>query len=409
MIAWAPGPNAVFEWTQDWIQTLNKAEEGKAPTFTIASKPASTRGRSPVRGRSGGSWSIAGKSILRNGAKKKSVSWSKTIQVETFQSDECREDIPESGSESDESVDDLVLVRSDSMDNDDTDITMGDDGGDSIPNITDGDGIPNIIEAASDESDEDIFADVFDLVAASSTISDEDATMGDAIMEDVSKTPSRENIKASNVFIPVLVPDNSRIENRLGRADSGSFCTVSEDDWSLISNIDDTVSLVRRAASDDESIVSLRRRNKEYDDTKQRDVDGILGQIGIVLPLPSMKGLWSVLGVDEVAPIEAVSKAEEDVKEARRTSSVSEAESEDVSEAASDMATLSKDFSKSQEELGVDWLSQTTTTKKKSRFGRLTTNRKKTVDNDGVPKNNKRGLFKKRRKRSNAAPQLMVC
>ena len=495
MLEWAPGPNAVLEWTQDWIQTLNKNEEHQAPTFTVEPPPPDNRKlegcNSPTQ------------SILRNGyPKRRSVSWSKTIQVETFEKieSESRDDISASESESDESqYDELDIARSGTMDDEDeaenrdtgvvvddipgiqmTD-TMVEDatddrvtektGGDKANSRKSGEKRTEIATPASEES-EDVFAqievsfsgnesapykisteqandEVYNLVAASSTIS-EFTTESGALMEYATtkhepRKPSSEQVQLSTVFTPVLLPDNFRLENRLEKTDSGSFCTLSEDDRSLISNMDGNASLVaRRAASDDESIVSLRKRKVEYADTKQREVDGVLGHLGIVLPLPTMKNFWTALGVNELGPNEAVSidrkagNARQDKKVLHRTGSVSDADSEDrssdrysnySSEVDSDMATitrgasmdmtaftLSREANMSQEELSVVWRNKIEK-KKKSRFGRLSFNRRKKVvvgyeDSTGniVQSPKRRGLFNRRHKKSKGdAPQLLVC
>lgn len=508
MLEWAPGKNAVLEWTQDWIQTLNKNEEDQAPTFTVKSPPPDNRKQlegcnSPTQ------------SILRNGyQKKRSVSWSKTIQVETFQKveSESRDDISVSvsESESDESeYDNLDISRSGTMDdeaeNRDSGVevhdlpgiqktdTMGEDATDDrVTQKTDDDKANNresvvktteLVTTISDES-EDVFAqievsfsgnesapykisteqeneDVYELVAAASTITE--ATMEEGVkMEDAAakhelEQASPEKVEPSSVFTPVLLPDNFRLENRLERTDSGSFCTLDEDDKSLISNMDDTASLVdRRAASDEESIVSVRRRKVDYADTKQREVDGVLGHLGLVLPLPTMQNFWTALGVNEVGTSRAVSvdrkasNARLDNKEVHRTGSISVADSDDLStdryaapyestslegsEVDSDMATitrgasmdmtalsgdmmtLSREASMSQEELSVVWRNKIENKKKKSRFGRLSFGRRKKVirldDADGniVPSPKKRGLFNRRRRKSKGdTPQLLVC
>jgi hypothetical protein len=480
MLEWAPGPDALFEWTQEWIQTLNKAQKDEAPTFTTVQAPPSALRRN-------GSCSSAGESILRNGYKKKrSVSWSKTIEVETFQAAESRDDTPlstsESEGDSEESYDELDISRSYTMDNDATDkrepVTMGDDeadkrdSGDEADNRESGNGnqheetsFPAITQ---DESEDDVFAqiecsfhedDVYELVSASSTLTDA-TKQNNTITVDEPRTPIQEKVKASSVFIPVLLPNNFRLENRLGKTDSGSFCTLSEDDRSLISNIDDTASLVaRRAASDDESIVSLRKRNKEYDDIKQREIDGVLGHLGLVLPLPSLKGLWSSLGnpnpnVDKGALKEAVSsgtKVIQDGGKAPRAGGISEAASEVVtrdkysfdegsersersdgditvltvssrvlgseSSERSDgditvLTVSSRVVGKSQDELGSEWSSRRKNKEKKSRFGMLTgrfaSSRKKAVGEDCRSSNKRRSLFKMRSKKSKAPPQLLI-
>ena len=491
MLGIVPGPNAVFEWTQEWIQTLNQADEDKPPTFNVVESPPGHRHKRRD------SWDSHGESILRNGyQKKRSVSWSKTIQVQTFQDSESRDDVPESESEeseSDESYDDLQINLSNTMDDggaenrdfdavgDDvadikkTDIVCEDAAYNTVTENTDavnaevadkresGDGNPNekriLPPSSPSEESEDVFAqievsysgasvnapykistdqsneDVFDLVAASSTISEFTMEGITAPTDHEPITHSSEKVKPSNIFTPVLLPSNFRLENRLDTTDSGSFCTLSEDDRSLISNMDETASLVaRRAASDDESIVNLRRRKEEYDDTKQREIDGVLGHLGINLPLPSMKNFWSAMLANEVlCTSEAASfdmkgsNAEGDYTEVHRTGSISEASIEDLlpikksmsdgdgsDDVDSDMATLSKDVSMSQDELGNAWHIQNAK-KKKSKFRRFSLNRKKTAGFNEVPSNTvpsikKRGLFNRRRKKSKAAaPQLLVC
>lgn len=506
MLEWAPGPNAVLEWTQDWIQTLNKNEDDQAPpSFTVESPPPDNR-RKQLEG-----CSSPTQSILRNGyQKKRSVSWSKTIQVETFQKieSESRDDtsVSVSESESDESeYDGLDIRTSGTMDDEaedrDTGVevhdvpgiqktdTKGEDatddrvtgktGDDNAKNRESSDKKTELAVTISDES-EDVFAqievsfsgndsapykiskeqaneDVYDLVAAASTITE--ATMeGHVPMEDAATKHEQgktnpEKVEPSRVFTPVLLPDNFRLENRLEMTDSGSFCTLDEDDRSLISNIDDTASLVdRRGASDEESIVSVRRRKVDYADTKQREVDGVLGHLGLVLPLPTMQTFWTALGVNEVGTSEAALvgrksvNARLDNQQVHRTGSISYAESDDLStdryaapyesesEVDSDMATitrgasmdmttlsgdmltLSREASMSQEELSVVWRNKIETKKKKSRFGRLSFSRRKKVNgfDDAAgkiaPTPKKRGLFNRRRRKSKGdTPQLMVC
>ena len=490
MLGMVPGPNAVFEWTQEWIQTLNQADEDKPPTFNVVESPPGYKHRRRD------SWGSHGESILRNGyQKKRSVSWSKTIQVQTFQEgDESRDDVPESfsESESDESYDDLQINQSNTMDDGGAENRDSDAVGDDVADIKEtdivcedaayntvtentgavnadvadnrerGDGAPNekrvLPPSSPSEESEDVFAqievsysgasenapykittdqpseDVFDLVAASSTISETTMEGITAPTDYEPITHSSEKVKPSNIFTPVLLPPNFRLENRLGTTDSGSFCTLSEDDRSLISNMDETASLVaRRAASDDESIVNLKRRKEEYDDTKQREIDGVLGHLGINLPLPSMKNFWSAMIANEVlCTSEAVSFDvngcnAEDYTEVHRTGSISETSIEDLlpiknstsdgdgSDVESDMATLSKDVSMSQDELGNAWHIQNAKKKKKSKFRRFSLNRKKPAGFNEVPSNTvpsikKRGLFNRRRKKGKAAaPQLLVC
>ena len=492
MLEWAPGPNAVYEWTQEWIQTLNKEEEGQAPTFRVEPPDAAQKRNDNSN--------TGGKSILRNGYKKKrSVSWSKTIQVETFEKIDSRDDTQESESESDESqYEELDISHAKSMDSDAPESRVFDEvdndrdeledvlaqistdeediADDVVGDITDNRDNKHstqhetVVPHTTTEESEDVFAhieasfsgeenapfristdtsgdDVFDLVAANSTISETTLESGKAEAaapddNESDQNPSnREEVKLSSVFTPVILPDNFRLENRLGIDENGSFCTLSEDDRSLISNMDDTVCLVaRRAASDDESIVSLRKRPKEYDETKQREIDGVLGHLGLNLPLPSMKDLWLALGVNEFSGIEVVQQDKmetraEGGKDVPQTGSFSEAVSEesfpdkystedDESDVLSDMATLSRDVSvcMSQDELGSLWESKNsvTSSKKKSRFGRklsgrFSFSRKKGSRNDGVPSSietsrKRRGLFKKRRKRSKTKePQLLIC
>ncbi len=456
-----PGTKEVFEWTQDWIQTLNKNEEDQAPTFTVESSPSVKRS---------GNENL-GKSILRNGYKhKRTVSWSKTIQVETFMKDESRDDSSSvllSESDSEDSYGEPGepnMSRSTSSEAEDRDTgsgyyvvadakqpdTVGE--GDEADNKVETTGVlnededaadnmkssdvtptetPVLPSAISDES-EDVFAQIedFDVESTTSTITEDPMEGGKnegATTKHESKNTSQEKVKPSGIFEPILLPPNF-LENRLERTDSGSFCTLSEDDRSLISNMDDTVSLnPRRAALDEESIVSLTKRKVAYyDDTQQRAVDraldGVLGHLGINLPVPSMQNFWSALGVNEVGPSE-VAVVERDDRNAERYEEVRfpDAESEDdgnvdkynshgdEGDADSDMATLSK------EEISVSssaaaWQSETSAKKKKSRFGRF--RRKKAADAEeraasSVPGPKKRGLFKKRRNKS--TPQLMVC
>jgi hypothetical protein len=208
--------------------------------------------------------------------------------------------------------------------------------------------------------------------------------------------------------------------------------------------MNDTMSLVaRRAASDDESIISLRRRNREYgdtNDTKQREVDSILGHLGLVVPLPSLRGFWSALGVDQgdlkksassdtkVLQVDSISGAgSEDVTEDKSFAAKSDEASERSnqsersnrsersyrSEIDSDMATLTKDVSKSQDELGSDWINRRTE-KKKSQFKMkklsqcFTFHRKKADVDFNPPRNKRRRWFKKRSKESKAGPQLLI-
>ena len=460
-----PGTKEVFEWTQDWIQTLNKNEEDQAPTFTVESSPSVKRS---------GNENL-GKSILRNGYKhKRTVSWSKTIQVETFMKDESRDDsssvlLSESDSEdsygepgepnmsrstsaeADEAEDrdtgsgyDVVadakqpdtVGEGDEADNKVETTGVLNEDEDAADNMKSSDVTPTetpvLPSAISDES-EDVFAQIedFDVESTTSTITEDPMEGGKnegATTKHESKNTSQEKVKPSGIFEPILLPANFRLENRLERTDSGSFCTLSEDDRSLISNMDDTVSLnPRRAASDEESIVSLTKRKVAYyDDTQQRAVDraldGVLGHLGINLPVPSMQNFWSALGVNEVGPSEVAAIEREDrnaerYEEVRFPDAASEDDGNvdkynshgDEGDADSDMATLSK------EEISVSssaaaWQSNTTAKKKKSRFGRF--RRKKAADAEeraasSVPGPKKRGLFKKRRNKS--TPQLMVC
>ncbi len=502
MLEWAPGPNAVLEWTQDWIQTLNKNEEDQAPTFTVESPPPDNRKQ--LEG-----CSSPTQSILRNGyQKKRSVSWSKTIQVETFQKigSESRDDVSVSvsESESDESDYDGLDIRTsgtmDEAEDRDTGVEVhdvpgtkktdtkgetddrvtGKTGDDRANNRESSDNKTDLAVTISDES-EDVFAqievsfsgnesgnesaqykisteqaneDVYDLVAAASTITEATMEGQDAATNFEQEKTNPEKVKPSNVFTPVLLPDNFRLENRLEMTDSGSFCTLDEDDRSLISNMDDTASLVdRRGASDEESIVSVRRRKVDYADKKQHEVDGVLGHLGLNLPLPTMQSFWTALGVNEVGTIEAALVGRKSAKsrlgnqEVHRTGSISFAESEDrstdryaarydsESEVDSDMATitrgasmdmttlsgdmlsLSREASMSQEELSVVWRNKIETKKKKkSRFGRLSfSRRKKEIEFDDAagniaPSPKKRGLFNRRRRKSKGdAPQLLVC
>jgi len=148
--------------------------------------------------------------------------------------------------------------------------------------------------------------------------------------------------------------------------------------------------------------------------------------------------------MNELGPNETVSidrkagNARQDKKVLHRTGSVSDADSEDrssdrysnySSEVDSDMATitrgasmdmtaftLSREANMSQEELSVVWRNKIEK-KKKSRFGRLSFNRRKKVvvgyeDSTGniVQSPKRRGLFNRRHKKSKGdAPQLLVC
>eukprot|EP00986_Skeletonema_menzelii_P006117 scaffold2314_cov139-Skeletonema_menzelii.AAC.3 len=467
-----PGTKDVLEWTQDWIQTLNKNEEDQAPTFKVESPP-------PGQKRGSENLSSAGKSILRNGyQKKRTVSWSKTIQVETFLKDESRDDnssaaFSESESEDSYDYDEPNMSRSTSAEGDEAqsrDIdsgydvagakqpdTVGEDAADNKATETTGvladestpTETPELPFANSDES-EDVFAHIdvsfseheenkssnneeVDVESTTSTI-----TEGTMEGKKEEKKTSQEKVKPSSIFEPVLLPANFRLENRLERTHSGSFCTLSEDDRSLISNMNDTVSLnPRRAASDEESIVSLKKRKVAYyDDTNQRMVDraldGVLGHLGINLPVPSMQNFWSALGVSEVGTSEVSAIKRKDGNARQYGEEIHcrlpKAESEDDliadkytsfgddSDAISEMATLSKEESVSsigvsQAELSAAWQSKTAAKKKKSRFGRFTlSRRKKKADieeppTSSVPTPKKRGLFTKRRNKSK--PQLM--
>lgn len=250
--------NAMFNWTQGWIHNFNKQpkqqSESEAPTFVIEST------NSPRERNRGGGW--VGRSILRNGKKKRSVSWSRTIQVETFESrDEIPEVLKDHHDERDETPDEFPA----SLDyhHDERDLnhcpSYSSEESEESNMSSNKNNLNTSMETfpsqlLSADSDEDVFAKIdendtrtdemfYSVLSVSSTISSA------AIEKHTGK------VKASDLFVPVIIPDNFRLENRLERTDSGTFATLSEDDRSLIENLDDTPSLVlRRGASDDESI-----------------------------------------------------------------------------------------------------------------------------------------------------------
>lgn len=325
----------MLEWTQDWIQNLK--EENRAPTFAIEAA-------SSIKSGGGYSHGSAGKSILRNGRHKRSVSWSKTIQVETF---DTRDDNPEdelSDNYSDDEFDDNCdnddehgLEHPQSFDLDEEE--KGDNKESNNPeegtNEMTSNGTTSLEQPRSvSGSDDDMFAqvesssalpdtdtrlhvvstvssddDVFSLLSASSTVSGPDEVTDTSTRPEISSQDNKQ-AKPSSMFIPVLLPDNFRLENRLERTDTD---TLSVDDRSLLESMDDTATLAaRRAASDEDSIVSLVRKKKQDDDAKQRQIDGNLGHIGLVVP--SLTGLWSALGLSEVEAVLNDRKEEQEAK-----------------------------------------------------------------------------------------------
>ena len=330
--------NAMLGWTQDWIQNLK--EENRAPTFAIEAASSTRNG-------GGYSHGSAGKSILRNGRHKRSVSWSKTIQVETF---DTRDDNPEDelgDSYSDDEFDDncdnddndddehgLEHPQSFDLDEEEREDNKESNNPEEDTNEMTSNGT-NLLEQprSVSGSDDDMFAqvestsalpdtdtrlhvvstvssdDVFSLLSASSTVSGPDEVTDTSTRPEISSEDNKQ-AKPSSMFIPVLLPDNFRLENRLERTDTD---TLSVDDRSLLESMDDTASLAaRRAASDEDSIVSLVRKKKQDDDAKQRQIDGNLGHIGLVVP--SLTGLWSALGLSEVEAVLNDRKEKQEVK-----------------------------------------------------------------------------------------------
>ena len=153
-------------------------------------------------------------------------------------------------------------------------------------------------------------SDVFSLLSATSTVSEPDEVKDTSTRLPEISSQDNKQAKPSSMFIPVLLPDNFRLENRLETTDTD---TLSVDDRSLLESMDDTASLAaRRAASDEDSIVSLVRKKKQDDDAKQRQIDGNLGHIGLVAP--SLTGLWSALGLSEVEAVLNDRKEEQEAK-----------------------------------------------------------------------------------------------
>eukprot|EP00985_Skeletonema_marinoi_P013985 scaffold7015_cov134-Skeletonema_marinoi.AAC.6 len=193
----------------------------------------------------------------------------------------------------------------------------------------------------------------------------------------------------SSMFTPIALPANFKMNS------------ASEDDASLIETMDNYYSGIGKAASEEGSIVSYDGMRDVSRHHRQREIDGNIGNLGLVLP--SLDGFLNVLGVTTNSADDATYIS--DATSYSSSGSLSSEETEYTAERKANKSrrTKSTATTKSRDKAGKDIRSSPT--EKKVKDTRSAPTEKKVKDTQSAPTEKK---VKKKKAKSTAELNVAI-